>query len=201
MASTAPRLPGSVSGGGNLLCCFGLGIANFASGREQRPADLVGAIEREGLRVVAAFGATGNLVVAGRRRSATWVRSLLRAVSGRDWAIVSTAEVARALAALGPVRHRGPVRWTPGLAFRVSGEAEATAPVRDTIRARLEPLTPRIVAVRKRDILDGPRLDPHRRLGGWGAISRDVASQLGGTWTARSARTVAGLLRGVQGDP
>jgi hypothetical protein len=45
--------------------CFGVGNNNFATGREWRTADLVAALEREGLAVLVAYGATGN--VAGIR--------------------------------------------------------------------------------------------------------------------------------------
>ena len=186
--------PVSISGGGSLLCCFGVGINNFASGRERRTADLVAAVERKGLRVVAAYGATGNLAVATGALVES-VQSLLYEASNTDWAVVDAAEVDRALEDLPSVRHQGSVRWTPGLAFCVGGEAEGIVLVRDTPRARLQRLTPTIVAVQKRDPLRGDRLDPHRRLGGWGRVSADLAAQLRGTtWTARSARTVAGLL-------
>jgi hypothetical protein len=50
-----------------------------------------------------------------------------------------------------------------------------------------------MVAVWKHDLLTGAKLDRHRRRGGWGAISADIAHQLGGQWTSRSRRTIDGL--------
>ena len=85
------------------------------------------------------------------------------------------------------------VRWTPGLAFAVvepvgSGELESTP------RAVLGRLAPDVVGVYKHDVVDAlGRLDPHRRLGGWGAVSVDITRQIGGTWTARSARGGSGI--------
>ena len=38
-------------------------------------------------------------------------------------------------------------------------------------------------------------LDRNRRSGGWGAVAADLGRNLGGTWTARSIRTLAGTLQ------
>lgn len=177
-----------------LVLCFGVGINNFG-GERVRTADVITAVEREGLPVVAAYGSTGNLAVAARATSKAGVRSLLRRVSGRDWAILPINEARLLLDVLPAIRQRGSVRWTPGLAFRAGGSAAIVAPMRDTPRACFRWFSPNIVAIQKCDVLDGSRLDRRRRRGGWGAVSADVAAQLGGTWTAWSARTVAALVQ------
>jgi hypothetical protein len=107
---------------------------------------------------------------------------------------VSVVEAMDALAGWPPPAQEAGVRWTPGLAIRI-GEGTPIPDIGDTARARLRWVGDGIVAVHKRDLLDASnRLDRARRQGGWGAVSRDVALQVGGVWTARSQRTVLGLL-------
>jgi hypothetical protein len=87
------------------------------------------------------------------------------------------------------------IRWTLGLAFQgrtgMDGGSILTTP-----RAILWEISPSAIGVWKRDNLDeGGTLDRNRRGGGWGKISHDIETQLGGRWTARSHRTVDGLAR------
>ena len=91
------------------------------------------------------------------------------------------------------------VRWTPGLAF-LSGDGVACGTVSSTSRAVLWRLSSYAIGAWKRDNLSAAdRLDPGRRAGGWGAVSNDIHRQIGGQWTARSRRTLDGLIKLVSG--
>ncbi|HET6713384.1 MAG TPA: hypothetical protein VFI59_06720 [Actinomycetota bacterium] len=186
---------------GKLYFCFGVGFGNFSTGREWRMADLVKMIgdkDPERLDVIAWYGSTGNVAVKGERP--TDVLSLLRDVSGRDWAVVDRSRVLRGLEALNgwdPRDRRPRTRWTGGLAFAVSGDRGGA--VEDTERAKLRRLESGMVAVYKNDAVTvAGHLDRSQRRGGWGAISLDVSRQVEGVWTARSRRTIEGLLDRVE---
>jgi hypothetical protein len=141
-------------------------------------AELVPEIRRNlpaDARFLGSHGHSGN--VALESPDPAGVADALRSASGRDWAVVPADQVARALRALEPIREADGIRLTPGLAFRVGDGA--------------------VVPVVKRDVLDGTRLDPTRRDGGWGAISSQVSRSHPGRWTARSWRPVDGLLRSI----
>jgi hypothetical protein len=184
-----------------LYLCFGVGFGNFGTGREWRMADLVetiGEADPERLQVIAWYGSTGNVAARGQRPAD--MQSVLRDVSCRSWAVVDRRGVERGLEALTgwDPRDRTPrTRWTGGLAFAVSGDRGG--PVEDTERAKIRRLERGIVAVYKNDAVtvEG-RLDRNQRRGGWGAISADVSHQVEGDWTARSRRTIEGLLDRVE---
>ena len=87
------------------------------------------------------------------------------------------------------------IRWTPGLAFH-GGVVIECGNVTTTPRAVLWKISPCIIGVWKRDHLsEDETLDRYRRAGGWGKVSDDIENQLGGRWTARSHRTVEGLVQ------
>ena len=101
------------------------------------------------------------------------------------------------LDSLSPLTSTIGIRYTPGAALLVTG------PVRDgtpdsTSEITYVRRTSRFVVVLKHDVLtsDGV-LDRSQRRGGWGAVATQVRSCLGGVWTARSRRTLAGTLRAI----
>ena len=175
-----------------VLFAFGVGLANFASGRHLRPTDVVDAIADE-LPVVASYGSTGN--VALEEGNMDEIRRILERVTGTAWAVVSAEHLEDGLSALSamPVPLTQPTneRPTPGLAFAVNPARNGG--LDSTSRAILHRLSADLVAVWKLDLLDGARLDRDRRRGGWGAVSADIDRQVGGRWTARSRRTLDGL--------
>jgi hypothetical protein len=176
--------------------CFGVGFNNFGSGRVHF-ADVIQVLNglQADLVVVASFGATGNLAVVSRSLPATGIASTLANKTGREWAVLEVGRVVEALARLDAwvaPRNRPGIRWTPGLAFAIAGTGAGE--VASTHRGCYRRVESGVMAVYKRDVLDGPRLDPRRRQGGWGGISADIGGQLGGTWTARSHRPVRGLI-------
>lgn len=185
---------------------FGVNIGNLR--RYPRPRmrtqDFVDRINcqlrsrRQPFEIVSWYGHTGNFLVSlsGPTSLAVVVRQLSELLCTGCTAI-SPYRLERALKVLrqrrAPPAERN-IRWTPGLIFRVAGGSPSTE-VSSTRRARLFPFTPSIVGGWKRDREERPgRLDRGERAGGWGAIARDVGRQLGGVWTARSSRTVKGIL-------
>jgi hypothetical protein len=148
-------------------------------------------------RVVASFGHTGNFILEDQGDDGPALRAALDEALGTPYALVAAAKLRGWVAALERPHHlpkEDGARWTPGLVILVSGKADA-GPVRSTTRGEYERLGPACVAAWKHDVEDADgRLDPNRRSGGWGGFAADVGEQVGGKWTARSVRTLKGIL-------
>jgi hypothetical protein len=182
-----------------VLYAFGVGLANFGSGRERSPSEVVAAV-RDALPVVAWYGATGN--VALQDGDIDDVRLELKERTGTTWAVIGAEHLEHGLtllAALPEPLHTPDERPTPGLAFGVTTSADGD--VISTERAVLRRISADMVAAWKLDVLRAGKLDPNRRRGGWGALSTDIARQVGGRWTARSRRTIDGLRGRVLARP
>jgi hypothetical protein len=181
-----------------VLTAFGVGLANFGTGRHVLPRELAAAVG-ERLPLICWYGATGNFMLEDTDPET--VRAVLEEVSGTTWAVVPLVEVNEALgilAALAEPPHGVDERPTPGLAFAVSrARPGAVAP---STRAGLLRVSDGVVAVRKPDVLKDGKLDRQQRRGGWGGVSFDIARQVGGQWTARSRRTLDGLRRRANAD-
>jgi hypothetical protein len=181
-----------VEGSDTVVYAFGVGLANFGAGRSRLPRQIAADVH-EVLPLVAWYGATGNLAL-GAGECADVARRLAE-ITGTAWAVISARDLADALRALKaePVpRVEVGIRATPGLAFAV----EPARPCQ--VYSIPEIATPRrvndrIVLVHKFDVLEGNRLDRARRRGGWGRVSAEISRQVGGRWTARSRRPLAGL--------
>ena len=170
---------------------LGLGLANFGSGRDRSPREIV-AIVRRSLPVVAWYGATGNIAL--NDVTITQARQSLREITGVEWAVVSAEQLAHGLdvlAGLPEPAHDEDERPTPGLTFAVSPSVPGE--VTSTRRAFLQRIADDMVVVWKLDLVRDGKLDRDRRRGGWGAVSQDVARQVGGRWTTRSRRPIDGL--------
>jgi hypothetical protein len=186
-----------------MLAAFGVGLANFSTGRQVGPRELA-ACARKALPLIAWYGATGNFALADC--SVDEAGAILSGLSGTDWAVLPFDEVDAALEVLSTLTEPACAigeRATPGLAFAVT--AADSGPVASTQRAALRRVSDRIVAVHKLDQLQDGKLDRQHRRGGWGAVSADIGRQVGGRWTARSRRTLEGLRRrasdGISQDP
>ncbi|MBM3221005.1 MAG: hypothetical protein FJZ38_20400 [Candidatus Rokubacteria bacterium] len=185
---------------------FGVGIGNLGRARQRRvpTADRVTEInERLRVRALAAyiacaFGHTANYVMCCESHPPLELIGKVREALGFESAILPVANVRTALrdASSGtePPRETGR-RWTDGIAFHVSGTLTQTE-AKSTERAVLWRISRDQVGIWKRDI-ETPegQLDRDRRKGGWGAVAGEISKQLGGSWTARSLRTVAGIVR------
>jgi hypothetical protein len=181
---------------------FGVGLGNLgrhARGRVEhsRWVPQVNRLLAGVAGVVAAFGHTGNFVVASSAPPADIVNALKEAVQ-TPFALLTILELhglVRAVSQLSPVAPNKGVRLTPGAALLVEGSASDQA-LQNTSRAEYLRWSHQIVLVRKLDV-ETPRgvLDRGRRGGGWGAIAGELGRQVGGRWTARSIRTLSGTLR------
>ena len=195
----SPELPRSSEWkAGLVLAAFGVGLANFGTGRGVLPRHLAADVS-EVLPLIGWYGATGNFAIADDDPET--VRAVLQKISGTTWALMPFDEINAALdilAALAEPPHSVDERPTPGLAFAVT-RANPGA-VESTPRADLRRISDRVVAVRKLDVVKNGKLDREQRRGGWGGVSIDIARQVGGQWTARSRRTLDGLrLRANEG--
>ncbi len=138
------------------------------------------------------YGATGNLALAAGEPGD--VAQRLAEITGTAWAVIPARDLTAALGALEAQpapRVPAGIRATPGLAFAV--EPARPGLIGSIPEAALRRFNDRIVLVHKFDVLEGNRLDRARRRGGWGQVSATVARQVGGRWTARSRRPLAGL--------
>jgi hypothetical protein len=190
---------------------FGLNVGNLgrASGKRIPMREWVKRINHKlessdsGTRVVAWYGHTGNLVIDAGSAPALIRSQLSKAAGGTDFVVLAAAEVARLVEKAESLRAPTQVpgtRWTRGLVFCLDGGTVGTATCHDGPLGRLIRVSPLALMACKRDILDDTRrLDRTRRQGGWGAVATLAGRQYGGRWTARSLRTVIGVVQKGQG--
>jgi hypothetical protein len=181
--------------------CLMVGFNNFGTGRGAIAA-LVAAVESDlqsaGGTVIASFGSTGNTAVETMPTvEAKVIRETLERVSGSQWAVVEWWKFEEALTSLDQLALPAPLpgmRWTPGLSFALDPPNPPAPIVVPTPRGRFTAVEPGVVAIHKYDIEDERgRLDFNRRNGGWGALSTDIARQLGGRVTSRARSTLLRL--------
>ena len=182
---------------------FGVGLGNLGPRARTRVPKLDWLVQlNAGLRSIApgmvvrsSFGHTGNFVVTAALEPSAAAIALARVLE-TPAAVMSIEQLQQVVGRLdGEFRHEAGVRLTPGAAFLTEGIARPGS-LTPTRRAEYRRLSDRVVLVWKRDALtDAGVLDRDRRAGGWGAIAGEVERQVGGRWTARSIRTLAGSLR------
>lgn len=189
-----------------LYAVFGIGIGNVGRNRvPRRPmskwVELLNRHLTEAspcVRIIGSFGHTGNFIASSSSSDFEEVSARFHCLLDTDWVVRSVEDVQVALRALAgidqPPNEIG-IRWTPGVAFH-GGAGVAFGGVAKTPRAVLWKISPFAVGAWKHDCLaTNGGLDRDRRAGGWGAVSDDIERQIGGRWTARSRRTVDGLVR------
>ena len=152
-----------------VLFAFGVGLANFASGRATySPSEVTAAIAGV-LPVVGSYGSTGNVVIKDGDVDET--RRRLKTVTGKAWAVIGSGRLAemasaRCAAMARPEPTSTDERATPGLTFAVTTargsarfqRAGAAPPSVQRHRRSVE-------AGSSRRIEAGPRSSP-RRFGG-----------------------------------
>lgn len=184
--------------------CFGVGINNFATGQTST-VSLIRSLNSRLVAVkaapVAAYGHSGNLAIEAPYRSRVRIEAVLAAATRTRWTAIPADDLLDGIHRLDrwspPDPKRG-MRWTPGLCMAVGSPPLGKLTLKTTPRAIYRRVGPDIVAAYKEDVLlPSGRLDPKKRRGGWGALSAEVGRQLGGTWTARSRRTIDGLVSRV----
>ena len=192
-----------------LYAVFGIGVGNLGRGRTpRRPmSKWVQLLNRHLpqrhplIRITGYFGHTGNFLADSDSIDLEEVTARFGKLLGTAWVVPPIDDVCTALTGLAdvpePLAENG-IRWTLGLAFH-GGVGIACGSVATTPQGVLWRIAPHTIGVRKRDVLGGDdTLNRNRRGGGWGKVSADIESQLGGQWTARSGRTIMGLIRKEQ---
>ena len=189
-----------------LYAVFGVGLGNLGRGQPpRRPmAEWVEMLNRHlldgppSVQVIGFFGHTGNFLADSPSTELEEVTTRFDRLLDSHWVVRPIVDVRAALTALADAPKPEPedgIRWTLGVGFHGRAGIECVS-VATTPRAVLWKISPCTVGVWKRDNLGaGETLDRDRRGGGWGKVSDDIKSQLGGRWTARSRRTVDGLVR------
>ena len=155
------------------------------------------------VHIVGFFGHTGNFLADSVSSDLKEVTTRFKRLLETDWVVRPIEDVRATLTALAdisePENEEG-IRWTLGLVFH-DGTGMTGGTVEPTPRAVLWKISPCTIGAWKRDNLGADEtLDRDRRGGGWGRISDDIERQLGGQWTARSCRTVDGLVRKAETD-
>lgn len=188
-----------------IYAAFGIGVGNLGHGAPRRPmarwVEMLNAELSHGypsVRVIGSFGHTGNFLADSLSTDLQEVTDRFGRALDTDWVVRPIDDVRAALTALARVaepRYEMGIRWTSGVAFH-GGRGIEFGSVARTAGAIIWKVSPQIIGVWKRDHLDtNGTLDRGRRGGGWGKISQDIETQLGGRWTARSRRTVEGLVK------
>lgn len=181
-----------------LVIAFGSGIGNIGGGARLPMASQVEAANEAlnrltggGVRIVTWYGHTGNFVINTRPAAAASLQADVRAALAVPCRILSVEHLQDYVAWLGeigsPISADGG-RWTPGLAFLVEGNPSTDRKAM-VDGVRFERYAHDVMGVWKRSA------EGSLESGGWGAVSRSLNEQLGGTWTARSVRSVLGVLR------
>jgi hypothetical protein len=130
-----------------VLFAFGVGLANFTSGRDRQPREILAAIA-DALPVIDSYGHTGN--VALEDVDMNEVGPVLEAVTGTAWAVIGVHQLNDVLTTLAglPTPPHAANEWpTPGLAFAVTRSSDGE--VISNERAHLHRISGGIVAVRK----------------------------------------------------
>jgi hypothetical protein len=152
-------------------------------------------------KIVDWYGHTGNFVIESSRTDRTDIANELTSIVGTFLSVLSYDEAINFVSTTEEAPSPPPLegkRWTGGIAFAVKAPPCQSVP-KPTSHAVFFAISDFAVGAWKEDQLteDGI-LDKERRGGGWGAVSGDVSEQVGGTWTARSLRTIRGTLEKAQ---
>jgi len=193
----------------NLYLAFGLDIGNVGRARATRPptkaliADWNKRLLSSGevhLQFVNAYAHTGNYVVRASTsdRVENIMALLVRCIPTYKFAVFDYMEF---LAVLNPIRRalkQAPPavsgrRWTAGIVMDTNHNGRIPLiPASDAKAWFGSFAVPRIRTAWKGDILDSQedKLDNAQREGGWGSLSDRMRKVAGGTWTARSMKSV-----------
>jgi hypothetical protein len=183
------------------FAAFGLGLGNL--GKHSRVRITTPALNR-GLAnaraygvIIAAYGHTGSFLVQSEKDE-TAVAAGLSSILKTGCAVLPLTELQAVLDQLRRVYAPGAVpgvRWTPGAAFLVGGTPRAGT-LEPAALAIFERARHEVVLVWKRDAVTADWiLAVIDVLRAGRAVAANVGRQLGGTWMARSVRTLAGTLR------
>ncbi len=152
---------------------------------------------RADLRLTSWYGHTGNLVAETNSLSRADAGRIVSELDHRNWIAFGAEallQIVQQVASIAAPENQRNVRWTPGLIFAVTRPDPAYR-IQDSPRGRFNRTSLTIVAAWKRDRSESAVRLHKDRNGGWGALSCDLGEQTKSVWTARSLRTVRGVLR------
>jgi hypothetical protein len=185
---------------------FGVGLGNL--GRFGPPrilaaswiAQLNGRLSTANARsvVVGTYGHTGNFVVNSSGPINEVANELTAAVA--PCAVLEIEELQAIVEGLRDLRLEAAppaVRYTPGAALLVAGTPRPGMPGVSSRATYVTRLGSAVLLAKNDRITRADTLDRNNRMGGWGAVSAEVGQALGGRWTARSNRTLSGVLSKV----
>ena len=197
----------------NLFLAFGLDIGNVGLSKAPRSptktllADWNRNLSRDRelrLIFVNAYGHTGNYVLQASQtgRLEHVANVLAKQVPSYRFVVFAYTDF---LLGFEPIRralkHSPPAvpgrRWTPGIVMDANTRGGIPPlPLSDEKGAFGAFAVPRIRIVWKGDILDEQKakLDNMQREGGWGSLSARMKKVTNGSWTARSIKSVEGLV-------
>ena len=197
----------------SLYLTFGLDIGNVGRAKPPRPPTKVllahwnkalSSSRELRLAFVDAYAHTGNYVLQAPQteRLEHVVGVLARYVPSHKFAVFGYTEF---IALLEPMRRalkQAPPatpgrRWTPGIVMDMNPNGTIPPmPASDEKAWFGSFAVPRIRTAWKGDILDSQKgkLDNTQREGGWGSLSEHMRKVAGGLWTARSIKSVEGLI-------
>jgi hypothetical protein len=197
----------------SLYLVFGLDIGNVGRANASRPSTKTLLMDwnqrlsfsREvRLEFRNAFAHTGNYVLRAVKPEdlSSIIAVLIRYIPTHKFVVFGYGEF---LAVLGLINRALALmpsaivgrRWTPGIVMDINPHGGIPpTPVSDE-KARFGPFAvPRIRIAWKGDILDSQedKLDNTQREGGWGNLSDRMKKLAGGIWTARSMKSVKGIV-------
>ena len=196
-----------------LYIVFGLDIGNVGRIKASRPSTktlLIAWNQRLStsreirLEFSGAYGHTGNYVLRtpGHEYLESIIAVLVRYIPTHKFVVF---DYTKFLVVLDPIRRAltqmPPAipgrRWTPGIVMDMNPHGRIPpTPVSDEKCRFGSFAVPRVRTAWKGDILDSQedKLDNTQREGGWGSLSDRMKKVTGGTWTARSMKSIEGIV-------
>ena len=196
-----------------LFLAFGVDIGNVGCLKGQRPSTdaLIAEWNKKlsharefRLAFIGSYTQTGNYVLQASQAEGLEriVEILAQHVRSHKFAVFSCVEF---VSALDPIRRAlqqtpSPIpgrRWTPGIVMDLNSTGGIPPTPRSDEKVAFGSFAvPRIRTAWKGDVLDpeGDTLDRTEREGGWGSLSERMRTVAGGVWTARSMRSVEGIV-------
>ena len=195
----------------SLLLAFGLNIGN--EGQAPRPSDKVlldhwnkrlSSSREVRLAFVGSYAHTGNYILEAPQseRLELIVAILTRYVPSHKFAVFHYVEFVTMHELIRPALKRAPSavsgrRWTTGVVMDVNPNGKIPPTPASDEKAWFGAFAvPRIRIAWKGDVLNaqGNTLDNTQREGGWGSLSERMKKVAGGLWTARSMKSVEGIV-------
>ncbi|MDR4493432.1 MAG: hypothetical protein R3B74_03245 [Nitrospirales bacterium] len=197
----------------HLYFAFGVNLGNIGHGNLSRPStktllmdwnQRLSISRGTRLKFIGAYGHTGNYILqtATPEQLENILAVLVQQVSTFKFVMFDFTKFLVALDSILRAKTQLPTaipgrRWTPGIVMDMNPQGRIPPiPASDEKASFGSFALPRIRTAWKGDILDSQeyKLDNTQREGGWGSLSDRMKKVAGGTWTARSMKSVEGIV-------